>query len=307
MAVTMKHRLLSLAAWLLAVLLLLPTGAARAEGKKTLVLAATIFPVVDIVRRVAGPDTRVIQVLPPGASPHTFDLTPGQVRQLQDARLVFKIGGIDDWIDGVAESLPRAKLVTLDKDIALKPFHETGHAHGGHQAGHDLAHDPHYWLDAANGAIMARTVAEVLSAYDPVHAGRYGENSQRLARELSSLHAELHAELATLKNRRMIVFHDGWRYFASAYGLEIAAVFQVAPGREPTPRELQELYAQARRFRIQAVFSEPQLPATSLQPLLHDLGLQMVVLDPLGGVAADDSYAALLRRVGQAIRRALGS
>jgi len=304
---TMKHHRFSPGAWPLAALLLLSAGAAHGEAKKPLVLAATIFPAADIVRRIAGPDARVIQVLPPGASPHTFDLTPGQVRQLQDARLVFKIGGIDDWIDGITESLPRATMVVLNRDIAMKPIREDGHAHGGHGAGHAGENDPHYWLDAANGALMARTVARALAAYDPVNAGRYQANYQRLARELAALHDELRAQLSTLKNRRLIVFHDGWRYFASAYGLEIAAVFQPAPGREPTPRELQGLYAQARRFGIKAVFSEPQLPAASLQPLLHDLGLRLVVLDPLGGVAADDSYAALLRRIARAIRRALGS
>ncbi|MCU0235943.1 MAG: metal ABC transporter substrate-binding protein [Acidobacteria bacterium] len=301
----MKDQPSSPAAWLLAALLFLSPGAARGEEKKSLVLAATIFPAADIVRRVAGPEARVIQVLPPGASPHTFDLTPGQVRQLQDVRLVFKIGGIDDWIDGIAESLPRAAMVTLDKDIALRPAHEDGHRHDGHGPGHEQEHDPHYWLSAANGAIMARTVAAALAAHDPVHAGRYRENYRRLAGELSALHGELQRELARLENRNLIVFHDGWRYFAAAYGLRIAAVFQPAPGREPTPRELQGLYAQARRLRIKAVFSEPQLPATSLQPLLRDLGLRLVVLDPLGGAAAGDSYAALLRRIAYAVRQGL--
>lgn len=307
MPVTMTHHRLSPAAWPLAALLLLSASAARGETKKPLLLAATIFPAAEIVRRVAGPDARVIQVLPPGASPHTFDLTPGQVRKLQDVRLVFKIGGIDDWVDSVAESLPRASMVTLDKGIALRPFHEEGHGHAGHGTGRGLENDPHYWLSAANGAIMARTVAGALSACDPVHASRYQANYLRLARELSALHAELQNELSGLTNRRLIVFHDGWRYFAAAYGLEIAAVFQAAPGREPTPRELQGLYAQARRYRIKAVFSEPQLPAASLQPLLQDLGLRLVVLDPLGGAAGGDSYAALLRRIARAIHRALGN
>jgi zinc transport system substrate-binding protein len=301
----MTYRRASLAAWPLAALLFLSPAAARGETKKPMVLAATIFPAADIVRRVAGPEVRVIQVLPPGASPHTFDLTPGLIRQLQDVRLVFKIGGMDDWIDGVTDSLPRAAMITLDKGIALKPFHEQGHAHVGHEAGHGPENDPHYWLSAANGAVMAHTVAGALSAADPAHAGRYQENYRRLARELSALHRQLQKELSVLARRQMIVFHDGWRYFAAAYDLEIAAVFQAAPGRDPSPRELQGLYAQARRLRIRAVFSEPQLPAASLQPLLQDLGLRLIVLDPLGGATAGDSYAALLRRIALAVREGL--
>lgn len=305
MKMTMKdHRPFPLA-WLLPVLLLLPSGQGRAETKKPLVVAATIFPAADIVRRVAGPGVRVIQVLPAGASPHTFDLTPRQARELQGARLVFKIGGIDDWVDAVAESLPGAALVRLDRDIARMPAHEDGHDHGGRGDRSHPAHDPHYWLSAANAVVMARTIAGALAAADPVHAASYQENGRRLALELAALHDEIKKELSSLKNRRMIVFHDGWRYFTAAYGLEIVAVFQLSPGREPTPRQLQGLYAAARRHGVKAVFSEPQLPATSLEPLLRDLGLKLVIIDPLGGAVAGDSYAALLRRDARAVRRAL--
>jgi len=298
------HRAFPIAG-LLAVLLLMPGGRVQAETKKPLVLAATLFPAADIVRRIAGPAVRVIQVLPAGASPHTFDLTLGQVKELQGARLVFKIGGIDDWIDSVAESLPGAAMVRLDKDIALKPMREEGHDHGGHRARRHPEYDPHYWLSAANAAVMARTIAAALCRCDPAHAALYHANGQRLASELAALHGEISKELSALKDRRIIVFHDGWRYFAAAYGLEIVAVFQLSPGREPTPRELQGLYAQARRHGITAIFSEPQLPATSLEPLLQDLGLKLVVIDPLGGAAPGDSYAALLRRNARAVRQAL--
>jgi zinc transport system substrate-binding protein len=305
MKMTMKdHRAFPLA-WLLPVLLLLAASEGRAEAKKPLVVAATIFPAADIVRRVAGPDVRVIQVLPAGASPHTFDLTPKQARELQGARLVFKIGGIDDWVDAVAESLPDAAMVALDRDIARMPAREDGHDHGGRGDRSHPPYDPHYWLSAANAAVMARTIAGALSAADPARAASYQENGRRLALELAALHAEIRKELSSLKNRRMIVFHDGWRYFAAAYGLEIAAVFQLSPGREPTPRQLQGLYAAARRHGVKAIFSEPQLPATSLEPLLHDLDLKLIVIDPLGGAVAGDSYAALLRRDARAVRQAL--
>ena len=271
---------------------------------KPWVVAATIFPAADIARHVAGPAVRVIQVLPAGASPHTFDLTPGKVRELQPARLIFKIGGVDDWIDGVADSLPQATIIALHKDIVRLPFHDDGHDHGS--APRDEEFDPHYWLSAANGAIMARTTADALSAADPAHAAVYEENCREYVRELTALHAEIRKTLSSLQNRKMLVFHDGWRYFAAAYGLEIAAVFQVSPGREPSPRDLQELYAQVKRHGLKAVFSEPQLPSASMEPLLRDLGLTLVVLDPLGGTAPGDSYVGLLQRNARSILQALG-
>lgn len=297
-----------LSAGMLAMLLLVPHTGPAASGNKpaAMELAATIFPVADIARRIAGPDIRVIQILPAGASPHTFDLTPSQVRELQKSRLIFKIGGVDDWIDGISESLPQAAIISLQKNIALLPFQQEGHQHGQAATHGQQEYDPHYWLSAENGAIMARTIAETLAAADPSRAAAYRANCRAYALELTALHREIIKDLAGLKNNRMIVFHDAWRYFAAAYGLEIAAVFQASPGREPSPRDLQDLYARAGKFGIKTIFSEPQLPATSLEPMLEDLGLGLVVLDPLGGSAPGDSYVSLLRRNARAIRLALG-
>ena len=273
---------------------------------KPFYIAATIFPLADIIRNIAGAAAQVIQILPAGASPHTFDLTPGKVRELQKARIIFKIGVIDDWIDGVAESVPGAEIVSLQNHVALKPFHDGAHHHDGVKTSPSQEFDPHYWLDARNGVIMTQNICARLSAFDPAHADLYSKNSQRYQQELLRLDNELKKACAALKNNKIIVFHDGWRYFAAAYGLEIIAVFQPAPGREPAPRDLQKLYAQARTYKIKAVFSEPQLPTASLEPLLEDLGLPLLILDPLGGAAADDSYIKLLRRNVQAILRADG-
>lgn len=273
---------------------------------KPFYIAATIFPLADIIRNITGEAARVIQILPAGASPHTFDLTPGKVRELQKARIIFKIGVIDDWIDGVAESAPAAEIVSLQNHITLKPFHDDAHHHGGAETSPNQEFDPHYWLDARNGIIMTQDICARLSALDPDRAALYRQNSQHYQQELLLLDNELKKTCAALKNKKIIVFHDGWRYFAAAYGLEIIAVFQPAPGREPAPRDLKKLYAQARTYKIKAVFSEPQLPTASLEPLLEDLGLRLFVLDPLGGAANNDSYIELLRRNVQTILRADG-
>jgi zinc transport system substrate-binding protein len=302
----MKKCLVFQIAFLFSILCLLPGGRAQSQAKKPMVLAATIFPVADIVRHIAGPGTRVIQVLPAGASPHTFDLTPGQVRELQSARIIFKTGGVDDWIDGIAESLPRAAIVSLRKGITLIPAHEHGHAHGEHAAAGRDDFDPHYWLDAANGAVMARNIASALAAADPSRAAFFEANCHGYARELAAVDESIRKELRGLKNNKMIVFHDAWRYFAAAYGLEIAAVFQASPGREPAPRDLQDLYSQVRRYGIRTLFSEPQLPTASMEPMMRDLGLKLVILDPLGGTIPGDSYSGLLLRNAKAIRDALG-
>jgi ABC-type Zn uptake system ZnuABC Zn-binding protein ZnuA len=271
---------------------------------KPLIVATTIFPLADIVRNITGKTARVIQILPAGASPHTFDLTPGKIGELQKAGIVFKIGIIDDWIDSIAESAPNVPIVSLQTFIPRKRYAADAHDHGhsGRMRAQDF--DPHYWLDARNGAIMAQQVCSRLSALAPQHAAVFMQNSQRYQIELLRLDRELKKACSALKNRKLIVFHDGWNYFAAACGLEIIAVFQPAPGRDPAPRDLQKLYALAKTHGIKAVFSEPQLPTASLEPLLEDLGLRVFDLDPLGGASPGDSYIGLLRRNVQSIIQA---
>jgi zinc transport system substrate-binding protein len=156
MTVIMKNPRAFLTACFMAVFLLIPVAGANAAAEGSMELGATIFPAADIARRIAGPGSRIIQILPAGASPHTFDLAPGKVLELQDARLIFKIGGVDDWIDGIAESLPRARMVVLHDGVSLKPFHDDGHHHAGAEKSRQQDFDPHYWLSAENGAVMAR-------------------------------------------------------------------------------------------------------------------------------------------------------
>ncbi|MFH2107110.1 MAG: metal ABC transporter substrate-binding protein [Chrysiogenia bacterium] len=305
----MKHGpLFLLCSWLLVILPLSAVSNSTAAEKqsKRITLAATIFPVADIIRCIGGPDIQVVQILPAGASPHTFDLTPGQVRELQDAQFIFKIGGMDDWIDNIADSLPRAAVISLHKYVTLRPTAEKGHDHGPAKAPLHAEFDPHYWLSAANGAVIAKAIASVLAEADPGRAATYEANLAVYGKQLAALHQEIKKDLSGLKNNRMIVFHDAWSYFTAAYGLETVAVFQTSPGREPRPRDIQKLYSQVKRFGIKAVFSEPQLSTASLEPMLEDLGLELIVLDPLGGTVANDSYARMLRRNARAILDALG-
>jgi len=131
-----------------------------AEGSKPKV-GATIFPIYDIARQVAGPIADVVLILPPGASPHTFEPTPAAVRSLSGARTLFVIGhGLDDWAARLARGAGVPRLVRVDADIALRRV-------AGGQRG---SVDPHYWLSIRNGEAIARTVAAELERLAPDRA-----------------------------------------------------------------------------------------------------------------------------------------
>jgi ABC-type Zn uptake system ZnuABC Zn-binding protein ZnuA len=246
-------------------------------------LAATIFPLFDIVRHVAGPAAAVTLMLPPGASPHTFEPTPSQVRALAGARVIFVVGhGLDDWAARLARSAGAARVVVVDRGVVLR-----------REA--DGTVDPHYWLAPANAKAIARTVAGELEGLVPARRSDIQSALTRYLGQLDAFEAEIRGSLADLPTRRIATFHDAFGYFAEAFGLEVAAVFEPYPGREPSPRFVAEFQRKVRAAGVHTLFAEPQLSLDPLRPLARDLGVTLSVLDPLGGVSGRDTYLELLR------------
>jgi ABC-type Zn uptake system ZnuABC Zn-binding protein ZnuA len=267
-----------------AVFLALASPMAEASTDRIKV-AATVFPLYDIVRHVAGPAADVVLVLPPGASPHTFEPTPSGVRALEGARVLFVIGhGLDDWAARLARGAGIARVSRVDAGIALR------RAPGAHHGGVD----PHYWLSAPNAKVIARSVAAELAGLAP---DRRGEIDGALAAYLARLDAadsDVRRLLADLPTRRIATFHDAFGYFAETYGLEVVATFEPYPGLEPSPRFVIEFQRKIRAAAVRVVFMEPQLSIDALRPIARDLGVRLAVLDPLGGLPGRESYTELL-------------
>jgi ABC-type Zn uptake system ZnuABC Zn-binding protein ZnuA len=275
-------RTLSAVALLATVLWATLGGHAGSEEARPTV-ATTIFPLYDITRQVAGPAVEVALMLPPGASPHTFEPTPSQVRALARARMVLVIGhGLDDWAAGLARSAGVSSVVVVDRGVALR-----------REAGGTI--DPHYWLAPANARAIAHTVADELEGLVPARRAEIQLALTSYLGRLDAVEAEVRGMLADLPARRIATFHDAFGYFAEAFGLEVAAVFEPYPGREPGPRFVAEFQRQVRASGVRTLFAEPQLSLDPLRPLARDLGVTLSVLDPLGGVAGRDTYLDLLR------------
>jgi ABC-type Zn uptake system ZnuABC Zn-binding protein ZnuA len=154
--------------------------------------------------------------------------------------------------------------------------------------------DPHYWLSAANAKAIARIVAAELTRRAP---GRRVEVERSLAAYLARLDtadARIRELLADLPTRRIATFHDAFGYFAEAYGLQVAAVFEPYPGQEPSLQFVIEFQRKIRASRVRVVFTEPQLSVEALRPIARDLGVTLAVLDPLGGMPGREGYVDLL-------------
>lgn len=281
---------------LASVLLVCPdTWATSPAG--TLKVAATIFPLYDMVREVAGPNVEVVLLVPPGASPHTFTVTPGMVRALAGSAAVFTIGhGLDDWVTRLAREAGVKRTVVTDKGIRLRrEAHHHAHGHSHTHATTPDAVDPHYWLTIANARLMVQTIANALAQLDPTAAATFQQRASAYQTQLQALDTEIRQVLSDLPRRDIATLHMALGYFAEAYGLRVVAVFEPVPGKEPAPRAVAAFQRQVRQHKLRVVFTELQLSDIALRGLTKDLGITLHPLSPEGGGPGVDSYVALMR------------
>jgi len=253
------------------------------------VVVSSIFPIGDLVHFLVDDQVRVEVLLPAGASPATFDVTPKQLRDLQDGDLFFMIGaGLDEWVARLTEgSGSQTLVVRLSEGIPLL-------AGGGHEG----SGNPHVWLDP----VLVRdhllpAMKEALSKVAPQMDSVLDLRSRLLADSLSELDAEIQAALRPLDHRAFLSTHAAWSYYAARYGLDEAGVIHSHPGRDPSSREMADLLAEAREHEIDCLFIEPQLGEVAARALATELALPTCMLDPLGGagVPERDGYFPLLR------------
>jgi zinc transport system substrate-binding protein len=257
-------------------------------------VAATIFPIYDITRTIAEPETPVVLILEPGASPHTFELTPSQATKLAAVDTIFMIGqGIDYWINDINE-VTDASTISLDKDIDLKCEDEFEDLHDDIGIDH-VSCDPHYWLNAQNAATMAETIRDTLIDRDPKNSELYEARTDMYLSELGLLDKSISVSLNEIPNKSIIAFHDSWNYFADAYGISIRGTFEPSPGQEPTPRQIAELQELVSVYNIKTIYREPQLPEASVRAFATDLAIDIAMLDPIGGTDDRQSYIDMMR------------
>jgi ABC-type Zn uptake system ZnuABC Zn-binding protein ZnuA len=268
-------------------------------------IAATIFPLYDLIRHVAGPAVDVVLLLPPGASPHTFEPRPGTMRALTGSTVLFAIGhGLDDWAVRLAQGANVLQTRLVDQQITLRP---ATHVHNDHRHAAASSHtaqrssagqvgmDPHYWLSVANAVHIVHTIAETLGTLDAAAREDYRQRMAAYVEQLHSLDEEIRRLLADLPRRQLATFHAAFDYFADAYALEVVATFEPTPGQEPSPRHVEAFLKQVRAHNLRTLFIEPQLPHTALQSLARDLDVTLQELDPNGGSPGRDSYIAMMR------------
>lgn len=243
-------------------------------------IIVSIAPQEYFVERIGNDYVNVEVMVPPGAEPHTFEPKPEQLKALSqaDAYMQIHIDFEDAWISKFTSVNPGMLLVDTTQGIqrmslssSVQPEEATP------QPSEHL--DPHIWLSPPLVKIQAQTIYDALVQLDPDRQAIYQANLEQFLADIDGLDAEIRQTLQGVENRKFIVFHPGWGYFAREYNLEMISI--EVGGQEPSASEVGALITEAKQNNIRIVFAEPQFSKQTADTIAKEIGGEVLLIDPL--------------------------
>lgn len=237
-------------------------------------LSVSIEPLNFLTRQIAGDDFEINVLVPPAASPETYEPTPAQMKRVANSAAYVEIGLLDfehKLERSIRENMPGVRIVrTADSVPVLTGEH--GHGHDGHGT------DPHIWTSPRNLRVMAATLLSQLESMYP-DSTRYRENYERFANRMDSLDHALQAIFAD-GPRTFVIYHPALSYMARDYGLTQLAIED--EGKEPSGNHVRTLVDEARNARISRILYQRQFSRSTVEALASELKAETVAIDPLG-------------------------
>ncbi|MFA8342447.1 MAG: metal ABC transporter solute-binding protein, Zn/Mn family [Rhodothermaceae bacterium] len=272
-------------ALLLISILVISCGTEKSSKNKVFV---SILPQKHFVKAIAGDKFEIDVMVRPGLSPATYEPLPQQILALGESKLYFRIGVPFEksWIDKIAANNKNLKIIDTRKNIELRSFEtfeemsEEGHNHDHSHHGHDHgAKDPHIWLDPHIVKTQAKTICEALVSIDQTNADFYKTNLEKFLLKLDTLDAELFNITLASENKKFLVFHPSWGYFADRYDLQQFSIeFE---GKEPSPSQLTQIIDYLKKNDIKTIFVQKQFSTTSAETIAREINGNVKTLDPL--------------------------
>ena len=281
-------------------------------AEKPLRVVTTTQDLASIAAEIGGPRVQVESLARGYQDPHFVDAKPSFLVKLRQADLFVEVGRELEvgWVPGLLNSARNARVLAggagfvdasrgvtvLELPTSVSRAEGDVHPYG----------NPHYWLDPANGLVMAANIRDGLARISPpdraLFEQRYADFESRLQQRMDAWKKE--ADALGLNGMKVVTYHRSWPYFAAAFGIQVVDFVEPKPGVPPAPRHTRDLIEAMKTQGVKLLLVEPYFDPKLPRQIARETGAALVVLPPSVGAApgAGDYFAlfdtqfALLRK-----------
>jgi zinc transport system substrate-binding protein len=261
---------------------------ANMEVKKPIV-AVTTFALYDIVKHIAQDSVEIVNILPFGVDPHSFEPTPRIMAKIEKSSLIIYSGaGLEPWTEGF--NFP-AKALNVSKYVKLRHLKkDEKHSKNEH---HHEGIDPHYWLDFENMKKATQIITKVLIQTFPHYEALYKKNEKSYLIMLDNLEKKYKEELSSCRLHTVVVSHNALGYLAQNYGFSVESLSGLSPEAQPSAKDVTRLMADISKDGIKRIFFEHFVNDNVIKRVAEDMNIALDVFQPLGNITKDEADAGL--------------
>jgi len=283
------------------------------------IIITTLFPFYDITRTLIGDQADISLLLPPGIEPHSFEPTPQDIVQIQEADIFIYTGdSMEPWVKDIINDLPKTvTIVDTSQGITLienaddhSHGHDDDHSHGhadDHSHGHDddhghghaddhgdeknkekLALDPHFWLDFNNTIIATKTISDTISSKNIVDTTLLSQNRDILTRDFTQIDIDYRDTLGKCRNKTILqAGHRTFGYLAKRYNLEYITTEELSPNSDTSAQDIANLIDEVRKEKAKAIFSEELIEPRIANTISDETGVPILLLNGAHNITSD--------------------
>lgn len=250
----MKSRFLTVNLTILALLFLTSCGLRPSAAEGGLRVLATTSFLADITRNVSGDRLPVDSLLPVGADPHAYQITPADTAKIHSSAVLVQNGlEYEHFLDAILESADGNRLIITASE-GLAPRRAPGADKGqGMEAG-----DPHMWLDPILVIAYVENIRDGLIQADPQGEAIYTANAEAYIAQLRELDAWIRMQVESIpaERRLLVTNHEALGYFADRYGLIVVGTIipSLSTAASASAQELAAVIEQVRSTGAPAIF-----------------------------------------------------
>ncbi len=113
----------------------------------------------------------------------------------------------------------------------------------------------HYWLDPANGIIVAHNIANKLAELDPAHTSQFQANANKFEMALNEKIKVWDAEMLPYKGTPIVSYHRDWNYLIERHGLNLVGYVEPRETILPSDSDLKLLITHIKESKVKLILT----------------------------------------------------
>lgn len=266
-------------------------------------IVASIFPVYDFARAVAGGEENLTLLIRPGTEIHSFDPTPADILAIEECDVFLYIGGeSEQWVRDILSSVRMEGKTVLRLMDVVELLSEDG----GEE------YDEHIWTSPKNAEQMVAAISGALCQANPAGEEGYIARAEAYIRQIVEVGEQIQDIVERSQTKTLVVADRfPFAYFVEAYGLTWHAAFGGCSAEtDASAGVVISLIDAVREENLPAVFYLEMSNQNVSRIVSEQTGAEQLLLHSCHTISADDfkngeTYVSLMRKNANNLQKGL--